>query len=113
MVTTRRIAALLLLGLLGGGGRVVEAESRDGAAKAWPDTAAPDSSDGEKARRRDPAHRARKLLDGAVSRANPLAAPGQTVDMVRWMAKRRQLEIAGVPYGITGLPLFYYSPNTG
>jgi len=113
MVTTRRIAALLLVGLLGGGGRAVEAESRDGAVKAWPDTVAPDSSDGEKARRRDPAHRARKLLDGAVSRANPLAAPGQTVDMVRWMAKRRQLEIAGVPYGITGLPLFYYSPNTG
>lgn len=55
----------------------------------------------------------RRLLDEAVSRANPIAAGEQTVDMVRWMAKRRSIEIAGVPYGITGLPMLYYSPNTG
>ncbi|MFH1567329.1 MAG: hypothetical protein ABIL09_04955, partial [Gemmatimonadota bacterium] len=57
--------------------------------------------------------RLRGMLGDAASRANPMAATGQTVDMVRWVAKRRQFEVEGVPYGFTGLPIFYYSPNTG
>jgi len=33
--------------------------------------------------------------------------------MVRWVAKRSQFKIRGVPYGVTGLPIVYYSPSTG
>ncbi|MFC1526196.1 BamA/TamA family outer membrane protein [Candidatus Latescibacterota bacterium] len=53
--------------------------------------------------------------DKAPPKARPATgvAAAQTADMVRWMAKRRQLELAGVSYGVTGLPIFYYSPNTG
>ncbi len=40
-------------------------------------------------------------------------AADQTMDAVRWLAKRRQLTINDVPYGVTGLPVFYYSTNTG
>lgn len=36
-----------------------------------------------------------------------------TVEMVRWLAQRRQLTIAGIPYGFTGLPVLYYSRRTG
>ena len=38
---------------------------------------------------------------------------GSPPDRVLWLAKRRQVAIAGVPYGITGLPVVYYSPRTG
>ena len=41
------------------------------------------------------------------------AATEQTVEAVRWMAKRRQFTLRGIPYGVTGLPLAYLSPNTG
>lgn len=37
----------------------------------------------------------------------------QTVEMVRWLAQRRQFTIAGIPYGFTGLPVLYYSQRTG
>jgi outer membrane protein assembly factor BamA len=40
-------------------------------------------------------------------------ATEQTVEAVRWIAKRKQFTLAGIPYGFTGLPIFYYSPNTG
>lgn len=40
-------------------------------------------------------------------------AADQTVDMVRWLSKRRQLTIRGIPYGFTGLPIVYFSRNTG
>ena len=44
---------------------------------------------------------------------SPQAATVQTVDVVRWVGKRRQFMLNGVPYGFTGLPLVYFSPNTG
>ncbi len=43
----------------------------------------------------------------------PLAATEQTVGAVRWMSKRRQFTLRGTPYGVTGLPIVFYSPNTG
>jgi len=46
----------------------------------------------------------------AVSRANPVAATGQTA---RWVSKRRQFNLLGVPYGFTGLPIVFPSANTG
>ena len=52
-------------------------------------------------------------LSSKLSKANPLAATGQTVDVVRWMSNRRQFLLRGVPYGFTGLPVLYFSPNTG
>ena len=42
-----------------------------------------------------------------------LSATEQTVEAVRWMAKRRQFTLRGIPYGVTGLPFAYLSPNTG
>ncbi len=53
------------------------------------------------------------LLTGATSIADPLAATEGTVDAVRWMAKRRQVSFHGTPYGITGLPVVYFSPSSG
>lgn len=50
-----------------------------------------------------------KILSGA----DPLAATEGTVDAVRWMAKRKQISFRGTPYGVTGLPVTYYSPGTG
>ncbi|MFA6107479.1 MAG: BamA/TamA family outer membrane protein [Candidatus Latescibacterota bacterium] len=47
-------------------------------------------------------------LEGAAR-----AATEQTVDAVRWMAKRRQFTVNDTDYGVTGLPIFYYGPNTG
>ena len=41
------------------------------------------------------------------------SATEQTVEAVRWMAKRRQFTLRGIPYGVTGLPFAYLSPNTG
>ncbi len=43
----------------------------------------------------------------------PRAVTEQTAEVVRWMARRRQFSINGVPYGFTGLPIVYFSPNTG
>ena len=53
------------------------------------------------------------LLSGAAVVADPLAATEQTLDAVRWLAKRRQFVLRGTPYGFTGLPIVYYSPGTG
>lgn len=53
-----------------------------------------------------------RRLPQALTRA-PLAATEQTVGAVRWMSKRRQFTLAGVPYGVTGLPFLFFSPNTG
>lgn len=38
---------------------------------------------------------------------------GATADKVRWLAKRKQFHLAGTPYGVTGLPVVYFSPRTG
>lgn len=54
-----------------------------------------------------------RLLSGAAAVADPLAATEGTVDAVKWMAKRRQISINGTPYGVTGLPVVYFSPGTG
>ena len=43
----------------------------------------------------------------------PCSATAQTVEAVRWMSKRRQFTLRGVPYGVTGLPFAFFSPNTG
>ncbi|MEW6752654.1 MAG: BamA/TamA family outer membrane protein [Candidatus Latescibacterota bacterium] len=43
----------------------------------------------------------------------PRVATDQTLEAVRWLAKRRQFTLDGVPYSITGLPIFYYSRSTG
>ena len=40
------------------------------------------------------------------------SATAQTVEAVRWMSKRRQFTVAGIPYGVTGLPFVYLSPNS-
>ncbi len=48
-----------------------------------------------------------------LTRVNAKAATDQTVEVVRWLAQRRQLRLNGVDYGFTGLPFLYYSPNTG
>lgn len=57
--------------------------------------------------------KAQGRISGALARANPLAASGQTMDVVRWMSKRRQFVLRGVPYGFTGLPVVYFSPSRG
>lgn len=49
-----------------------------------------------------------RILGGA-----PRAATDQTVEAVRLLAKRRQFTVDGVDYGVTGLPIFYYSRSTG
>lgn len=54
------------------------------------------------------------LEDGSMKLVEaPRSATDQTAEAVRWLAKRRQLTVNGVPYGVTGLPIFYYSANTG
>jgi hypothetical protein len=53
------------------------------------------------------------VITSTLAKANPLAATGQTVDAVRWMAKRRQFMFKGKPYGFTGLPVIYFHPNAG
>lgn len=55
----------------------------------------------------------RTILSGAAAVVDPLSATEGTVDAVLWMAKRRQVTINGTPYGITGLPVVYYSPGSG
>lgn len=49
---------------------------------------------------------------GAVGKANPVAATAQTVDMARWVAKRKQLNIGDHNFGFTGLPIVVYSPTS-
>ena len=51
-------------------------------------------------------------LSATLERAGQ-AATEQTVEMVRWLSQRRQFTWQGVPYGFTGLPIVYYSLNTG
>ena len=41
------------------------------------------------------------------------SATEQTVEAVRWLAKRRQFTLRGIPYGVTGLPFVFLHPNTG
>jgi hypothetical protein len=55
----------------------------------------------------------RSLLSGAAAVADPLSATEGTVDAVKWMAKRKQVFFNGNPYGVTGLPVAYYSPGSG
>ncbi|HJP31124.1 MAG TPA: BamA/TamA family outer membrane protein [Candidatus Latescibacteria bacterium] len=55
----------------------------------------------------------RTILSGASAVADPLSATEGTVDAVKWKAKRKQITLAGTPYGVTGLPVVYYSPGTG
>jgi hypothetical protein len=47
----------------------------------------------------------------ASVKAQLTATTDQTVDVVKWLSKRRQLTFNGVPYGFTGLPFLYISPN--
>ncbi len=58
-------------------------------------------------------HKGKGTIAATLAKANPLAATGQTVEVVRWMSKRRQFTWKGVDYGVTGLPILYFSPNTG
>ena len=53
-----------------------------------------------------------RSIPQTIGRAPVIATEG-TVDAVKWMAKRRQFTINGVPYGVTGLPFIFYNPNTG
>ena len=55
----------------------------------------------------------RDLGDAAPLGGAARAATEQTVDVVRWMARRRQFTLRDTDYGATGLPVFYYSPRTG
>ena len=50
---------------------------------------------------------------GAVSKANPLTATSQTVDAARWMARRTQFRLGKSSYGVTGLPVIFFTPTTG
>ncbi len=84
-----------------------------GAAAAAPSTGA-DTTDARAARIDSArARRLNSLLSGAAAVADPLAATEQTVDAVRWLARRRQFVLGDTPYGFTGLPILYYSPGTG
>lgn len=49
---------------------------------------------------------------GAVSKANPVAATSQTVDMAKWIARRKQLSIGEHNFGFTGLPIVIYTPSS-
>ena len=50
--------------------------------------------------------------DGSAA-ARQEGSGGKEVDVVKWLAKRRQFTIRGVDYGFTGLPILYFSPTTG
>ena len=65
-------------------------------------------ADDAKSQKRD--EEKRRRIVKAVTRANPVAATGQTA---RWVARRRQFNLLGVPYGFTGLPIVFPSANTG
>ena len=47
-----------------------------------------------------------------LSNKAPRSATAHTVEAVRWMSKRRQFTLGGIPYGVTGLPFVFPSPNT-
>ncbi len=96
--------------------------------EAWSQTPAPGDSAGVPGAGADslcvplgpaPPSDARQATDGLPEKGPgglakaPRVATDQTVDAVRWVARRRQLTVGGVPYGFTGLPIFYYSPHTG
>lgn len=51
-------------------------------------------------------------LSSAV-KAQLTARTDQTVDAVKWLSKRRQFYVGGVPYGFTGLPILYFHPSSG
>ena len=83
-----------------------------GAAAAQPtagDTTGVEAAPADSVRER----RLDSLLSGAAVMVDPLAATEQTVDAVRWLARRRQFVLGETPYGFTGLPIVYYSPGTG
>lgn len=63
--------------------------------------------------RKDTVRQEKKGLSSTLSRAGQLTGTEQTLEVVRWMSKRRQFTLRGVPYGFTGLPFIYPSPNTG
>ena len=67
----------------------------------------------EEAREDSLEKKAQGTISATLARANPLAATGQTMDVVRWMSKRRQFTLRGVPYGFTGMPVVYFSPSKG
>lgn len=48
-----------------------------------------------------------------LSKEAPKVIAEQTVETMRWLAKRRQFTLNDIPYGFTGLPIFYYSFDTG
>lgn len=77
-----------------------------------PEFQKPVAEDSTQTRRRDRGL-GQTLLSGAAAVADPFSATEGTVDAVRWMAKRRQVTVNGTPYGVTGLPIVYYSPSTG
>ena len=81
-----------------------QAENSDGPVEsARPDSATVDSQDDAK----------RGVITSTLAKANPIAAGGQTVDAVKWMSRRHNFTLNGAPYGFTGLPVVYFSPNTG
>jgi hypothetical protein len=55
---------------------------------------------------------ARPATAGAPLEGAARAATEQTVETVRWVARRRQFTVHEVDYGATGLPIAYYSPHT-
>ena len=69
-------------------------------------------ADGAEEAARDSTEKAPPSLSEVLGKVNPKAATDQTVEVVRWLAQRRQLTLNGVDYGFTGLPFLYYSPNT-
>ena len=36
-----------------------------------------------------------------------------TAELAQWLSRRRQFSYRGAPYGLTGLPILYYSQNSG
>ena len=43
----------------------------------------------------------------------PLSATEQSVEWAQEIGQRQQFTLRGVPYGLTGLPMVYYSVSTG
>ena len=75
--------------------------------------APPEPADSTDQRVVDPDRGLGHSILSATAGADPLAARDETVDAVKWMAKRSQVSFNGTPYGITGLPVVYFSPGTG
>ena len=101
----RRAVRMLvaLCPLLGGAVLAPATGQLSPAATAAADSVASDTLIGEE----------RGLISSTLAKANPIAAGGQTVEAVKWMSRRHNFTMNGVPYGFTGLPVVYYSPNTG